>query len=527
MEAVRQAIHPVDLAVIGLYFLVVIVIGVYVARQMKSGEDLFLAGRSLTWFAIGFSLFASNISTTTIIGLAGSAYADGISVSAYEWAAGIPLILLAFVYAPLYLRAKITTVPEYLEVRYDRRVRLYFSATTIALTVLVDMAGGLYASAVIARTFFPGVDLWVFCAGIGVFAGLYTAAGGLRAVVYTDVLQAIVLIIGSTVLTIVMFGKMDYSWDALIASAPPEHFSIVQPADDTQLPWTGLFTGVLLLGFWYWVTNQYIVQRVLGARNLAHAQWGSMLGGAMKLLPLFIMVLPGAMAITVFPDIPNRDMVFPVMIAQALPVGLTGLILAGLLAAIMSSLDSTLNSSSTLVVHDFVKKRHSEIGPVATRRIGSLTTLILMVITILWAPMIESFSGLWSYLQQAFSILVPPVAAVFLVGAFSKRATARSAFWALAFGHLLGVGLFGLTQAGIWPLHFTVNVLVMTAASAAIMAVVSGFDAPPSDEQVGRAVWRPALALDPEARGRPAWQDPRWHAVLVFAGVAATLIAFW
>lgn len=528
MESVQKALDPLDFGVLALYFAIVTIIGVRVARQMKTGEDLFLAGRTLAWTGIGISLFASNISTTTLIGLSGSAYADGISVSAYEWVAGIPLILLAFVFAPLYLRARITTIPEYLEVRFNRTVRLYFSATTIALTVLVDMSGGLYAGAVVSRTFFPGVDLWLFCAGIGVFAGLYTAAGGLRAVVYTDILQAIVLIVGSTILTVVMFGKLDYSWDRLVSSAPPEHFALVQPIGDAQLPWPGLATGVVLLGFWYWVTNQYITQRVLGARNLRHAQWGAMLGGALKLLPLFIMVLPGAMAITVFPDIPNRDMVFPVMIAKALPVGLTGLVLAGLLAAIMSSLDSTLNASSALVVHDFVKRSHgTELTPVQTRRWGRATTIVLMVITILWAPMIENFSGLWSYLQQAFSVLVPPVAAIFLVGAFSKRATGRAAFWALALGHLIGLGLFAATHFGLWPLHFTINVFVMTLVSVAILFAVSRLDPPPSAEIVDKAVWRPSLALAPETLSGPRWQDPRLHAALVFLGILATLIAFW
>lgn len=527
MDAARHALHPIDLAVIAAYFVVVIAIGVIVTRQTKSGEDLFLAGRSLGWFAIGVSLFASNISTTTLIGLTGSAYADGISVSAYEWVAGIPLILLAFVYVPLFLSSRITTVPEYLEVRFDRRVRQYFSATTIALTVIVDMAGGLYAGGVVLRTFFPDVPLWAFCLGIGVSAGLYTAAGGLRAVVYTDILQAIVLIVGSTLLTYVMFEKLDFSWDNLISSAPPEHFSVVKPIGDAQLPWPGLFTGVVLLGFWYWVTNQYIVQRVLGARDMRNAQWGALFGGALKLLPLFIMVLPGAMAISVFPDIPNRDMVFPTMISEALPIGVSGLVLAGLIAAIMSSVDSTLNAASTLIVHDFIKQEDAELGPVESRRYGRITTVVLMVVAVLWAPAIQNFSGLWAYLQQAFSIVVPPVVAIFLAGAFWRRATARGALFALLVGHGLGIILFAATQFGYWPLHFTINVAVMTVVSLAILAAVSLIDAPPTEQQMARGIWRADMALAPETVGGPVLQDPRLHAVLVLAGIAATLIVFW
>ncbi|MEO1205452.1 MAG: sodium/solute symporter [Pseudomonadota bacterium] len=530
MNEVAQALHPIDLVVVALYFAVVIAIGIHVSRQTQTGEDLFLAGRSLGWFAIGMSLFASNISSTTLIGLTGSAYADGISVSAYEWVAGVPLIILAFVFVPMFLAARITTVPEYLEVRYDNRVRRYFSATTIALTVLVDMAGGLYAGAVVLRVFFPDVSLWAFCAAIGLFAGLYTATGGLRAVVYTDILQAVVLLVGSTALTIVMFGKLDYSWATVLASAPAEHFSVIRPFDDPQLPWPGLVSGVVLLGFWYWVTNQYIVQRVLGARDLRHAQWGAMFGGGLKLLPLLVMVLPGAMAISVYPDIANRDMVFPTMIVSALPIGLSGLVLAGLIAAIMSSVDSTLNASSTLIVHDFVMKDGEQLEPTVERRYGQFTTLAVMVVAIVWAPAIENFSGLWAYLQQVFSILVPPVAAIFLIGAFWKGATANGAFWALAVGHAIGACVFIATQVGLWPLHFTINVFVMTVVSGCVLGLVSKYgsaESLPRADQIQRGVWRPAIAIAPETKAASFLVDPRLHAALVLCGIVATVVVFW
>lgn len=527
MERVGNAIHPVDIGMIVFYFVVVSVIGVLVTRRTKTDEDLFLAGRSLGWVAIGLSLFASNISTTTIIGLTGSAYADGISVSAYEWMAGVPLIVLAFVFAPLFFKSRITTVPEYLEIRFDRRVRWYFSAMTILLTVVIDTAGGLYAGAVVMRTFFPEIELWMSCAAIGLFAGAYTAAGGLRAVVYTDVLQAVVLIIGSTALTYVMFEGIGFSWERMVASAPTGHFSMVQPLNDPQLPWPGLFTGVIILGFWYWVTNQYIVQRVLGARDLRHAQWGAMFGAALKFLPVFIMVLPGAMAISQYPDIPNKDMVFAVIVTQALPVGLTGIVLAGLLAAIMSSVDSTLNSSSTLIVHDFMIGRGKRPSTAKLRRLGRWTTLTLMLIAILWAPQIRNFGGLWSYLQQTFSVLVPPVAAIFILGALWGRGTARGALSALAAGHIVGAGLFVLTQLGVWPLHFTINVAVMTLLSALVFIGISLADSPPPAQNVAQAVWRPQMALDERMRRGPLWCDPRLHASLVAVGVIAILIVFW
>lgn len=521
---------PIDLGIVAIYLMIVTAIGIMVARQTRTGEDLFLAGRSLTWGAIGLSLFASNISTTTLIGLAGAAYQDGIAVSSYEWVAGVPLIILAFVFVPIFLRARITTVPEYLELRYNRHVRTYFSAITIILTVLVDTAGGLYAGGIVLKTFFPNVDLWMFCVAVGLFAGVYTAAGGLRAVVYTDVLQAVILIAGCTIMTAILFSKFDFSLAAVEASVPAEHLSVVRPINDPVLPWPGLATGVVLLGFWYWVTNQYIVQRVLGARDLRNAQQGAMLGAALKLLPIFIMVLPGTMAISLYPDIAEADMVFPTLITRALPAGLTGLVLAGLIAAIMSSIDSTLNSSSTLIVHDFIARPGVTLSPERRRNIGRATTLILMLIAIAWAPMIENFRGLWSYLQQAFSIVVPPVAAIFLVGAFSKTVTGSAALWTLAIGHGIGLALFVGGQFGIWPVHFTINVFLMTILSVILLFALSRGDAPPTTEQIEQGVWRPEIAIATQtgASGTSSVvYDPRLHAALVVAGMLLTLIAFW
>lgn len=529
MHLSNPTLAPIDLIVIVAYLAIVTLIGVWVARETKTGEDLFLAGRSLKWAAIGLSLFASNISTTTLIGLSGAAYVDGITVSAYEWLAGIPLIVLAFVFVPMFLRARITTVPEYLEVRYDRSVRLYFSAVTILLTVFVDTAGGLYAGAIVLKTFFPGTDLWIFCVAVGLFAGLYTAAGGLRAVVYTDVLQAVVLLVGCSLLTLVLFSHFDYSWSALRAAAPADHFSIVQPIDDPQLPWPGLATGVVLLGFWYWATNQYIVQRVLGAADLRNAQRGAMLAAILKLTPLFIMVLPGAMAISLYPGIPTRDMVLPTLITHALPAGLTGLVLAGLIAAIMSSIDSTLNSSSTLIVHDFLETRRAPFAPVTSRRYGQMTTLILMVVAISWAPMIQSFSGLWSYLQQAFAIVVPPVVAIFLAGAFSKRVNASGAIRTLVIGHGLGLLLFVAAHTGWWPVHFTITVFLMTLLSFGLLFFFSRGGERPSAKATEYGIWRREVAL---RHGEPqgfvtSIGDPRVLAAFAVAGMAATLFVFW
>lgn len=472
------SIHPIDIGVIIAYFIVVIGIGVWVARQTHSGDDLFLAGRTLGFGVIGFSLFASNISAQTLIGLAGDAYATGIAVSAYEWMAGLILVFSAIFVVPFYLRTRISTIPEFLEQRYDGRVRLYLSCVTIFLSIIVDMAGGLYAgSLVLDKLFFPdggGQHLFWFCLGLGLFAGIYTAAGGLKAVVLTDVVQAVILIVGSTAMGLIIFDRFDWSWAQATAQVPDGHLSILRPADDDVLPWPGLLFGVPLIGFYYWTMNQYVIQRVLGAKNLDAARAGAMLGGALKLLPLFIMILPATFAIALFPDIENKDQVFPTMVTELLPVGAVGLVLAGLIAAIMSSVDSTLNSASTLVTLDFIKPRRPNLTPEQTARIGRISTFAFMAIAIAWAPQIRDFPGLWNYIQSAFAYITTPLVAIFLTGLFWKGAHPRAAFWALAGGHLTSAVLFVLGPvAGVLAVHFTYMAIALTVWTAVLLAVIS------------------------------------------------------
>ena len=233
----ESSISKLDLIVIIIYLLIVVILGIWASKKTKSGEDLFLGGRTFTWGFIGLSLFASNISSTTIIGLTGAAYSSGIVQSVYEWISGIPLIIAAFIFVPLYLKAQITTIPEFLAKRYDRRSQIFFSAVTIITSILVETAGGLYAGAIVIKTFFPELIIWKTTIFLALFAGLYTAFGGLKAVVYTDSLQAIILIVGSSILTYILFEKIDFSIDKMISSAPTGHFSIYRPIDDPILPW--------------------------------------------------------------------------------------------------------------------------------------------------------------------------------------------------------------------------------------------------------------------------------------------------
>ncbi|MCB9682541.1 MAG: sodium/solute symporter [Alphaproteobacteria bacterium] len=510
--------HPVDLTLVVLYLVATLLLGAWVSRGVQEDEDLFLAGRSLSWGPIGLSLFASNISSTTLVGLAGAAYVSGIAVSAYEWMAGAVLVLMSFVVVPVYLKARISTVPEYLERRFDRRLRLYFSAITIFLSIVVDTAGGLYAGSLVLQVFWPDLPVTVSCFGMALIAGLYTTAGGLRAVVYTDVVQAIVLLVGSFALTAVAFGDLGNSWAAVIADLPPERLSLVRPLDDPDLPWLGLVTGVPVLGFWYWATNQYITQRILAAKDVTQARWGAMLGGGLKLLPLFVMVLPGTMAIHLLPGLDDPDMVLPTMIRQLLPVGVTGLMIAALVSAILSSVDSTLNAASALVVHDFLGGDDQ-----AGARTGRISTLVLMTIAAVWAPFIAEAGGLFAYLQQAFAIVAPPVAVVFLAGIVSPRVSREAGLLGMFGGHLLGLGFFVAGQLGVWPVHFTITAGLTTLLTAALVAL-------------GSVVWtaRPvppdavfhAAQLAP-ARPMPWWKDYRWQAVAVLGCIGATVVGFW
>ena len=417
-------------------------------------------------------------------------------------------------------------MPEFLELRFDRRSRLYFSAITVVLSIVVDTAGGLYAGALVLKVFWPDLVIWQTCVVLAVVAGLYTAAGGLKAVVYTDVIQAVVLILGTALMTWLIFAEFDFSWAAATAGLPEGQLSLIRPLDDPGLPWFGTLTIVPVLGFWYWATNQYITQRVLGAKNLEHARWGAMLGGGLKLLPLFIMVLPGAMAINLLPErLDNPDMVFPTLVTQYLPIGVIGLVLAGLIAAIMSSVDSTLNSASTLIVHDFIEPHHPEFRPEKVGMYGRVTTLILMVVAAAWAPFIAEMGGLFAYLQQAFSIIVPPVAVIFLVGVFWRGATPGGAFYTLLIGHAIGLVILVLRVNGAITVHFTYTAFLLLVISLVIFVVASKRTAQKPAAEFEELIWKPEMAR-PE-RPVPIWKDYRYQGAVVLILTLWMLVVFW
>ena len=445
-----------DWLALGVYFVLTLVVGAWAARRHTGSDDLFLAGRSLGPLAVGFSLFASNVSSDTIIGLPGAAYATGISAANYEWMASLVLLVSLVAVYPVLARARVSTMPELMERRFDPRMRRYLSAVTLFLSVVLDTAGTLYAGALVLTTFIGHFTLWQATLAIALFTAAYTAAGGLRAVVYTDVLQALVLLAGASVLAWIVFGQYGHSWSAVLARVPHSHLSLIRPPGDPGVPWTGLVTGLPVVGFYYWTMNQYIAQRVLGARDIAASSRGALVAALLKLTPLFIMTLPGAMAIGLLPPLHHPDEVWPQLVLHYAPHGLIGLMLAALLAALMSTCSATLNSAATLLALDFVRPLRPHWSNLQLARSGQVFTVLIAVLAAAWAPQIVHFEGLWAYLQQVIAYVASPLVATFVLGLALPAFGPSAALRGLGSGHVLAVLVFAAVQAGWLRIHFTV-----------------------------------------------------------------------
>jgi len=433
----------------------------------------------------------------------------------------------AFTFYPYYLKSRISTIPQYLETRFNVACRKYFSVITIFLAVIVDTAAGLYGGALIAKTFFPELNITVFIVVLALIGGAYTAAGGLAAVVYTDVLQSFILIIGTSALALITFAQFDFSWAAATAQLPDGQLSIVQPIDNDVLPWPGLVFGVPLLGFYYWITNQYIVQRILGARSITDARQGATLAGLLNMLPLFILMLPGAFAATLLPDLESPDLVFPTLVKEYLPVGLLGLVLAGVLSAILSSVDSALNSASTLLTLDFIEPaKGRKLKPTEARKIGTWATLGFMVLAAVWAPSIQGFPGLFAYIQSMFAYIVTPVVAVFVMGFFVKSTNAAGALTTLIAGHAIAAITFVLTQTGVLEIHFLYVATLLFFVCCIICAISSAqLGSRTSEEVLSNTMFKSEFAR-PEG-DVPLYADFRLHAAVVIALITAMVVTFW
>ena len=487
------SLHPADLLIIGVYVLFVVWLGIRLGKKHDTAEDYFLAGRSMIWPFIGMSLFASNISSTTLIGLAGDAYSTGISVFNYEWFASVILVFFVIFILPFVLKSQVYTIPEYLERRYDGRARTYFSILNLFLNIIVDTAASLYVGGLMLKLIFPGVPMWQTIGALAVIAGVYTIAGGLAAVIYTDAIQAVMLLIGSIVISISAFLKVG-GWNAITTQVSPDMLSLIRPLGDPGVPWLGLFTGLPLLGVYFWCNNQFMVQRVLSAKNLWHGRMGSLFAALLKLPVLFIMVLPGTAAILLYPGLERADLVYPTLMFDLLPTGLLGLVMAGFIAALMSQIDSTLNSASTLVTVDFVAKARPDLSQHRLMVVGRWVTLIFMVLAALWAPQIDKVGSIWKYLQSVLSYTVPPVVAMFLIGTFWKRANAHGAFLSIVVGVLLAVVFFYINEiAGIINIHFLYIAPILFVVCSTLLVVGSLMTPLPDEKQVSQLTWSKAF----------------------------------
>ncbi|RDD61815.1 sodium:solute symporter family transporter [Ferruginivarius sediminum] len=505
----------IDLVVIAGYLALVLAVGVWAGRRERDAGDYFLAGRALPWYLIGFSLFASNMSGASFVGLIGASYSHGMVVFNYEWTATLVLIVLAVFMLPVFLRARLFTVPEYLEARFDRRSRWVFALFTIVTLLFIDMAGALYAGGIVISTVFPELGLWRTSAGLAIVAGLYTLVGGLRAVVVTDALQAVLIILGAVL--ILVFGLREAGgWDAVTDSLDAAKLALIRPADDGFLPWPGIL-GVLLLGFYYWSLNQYFVQRALAARSLDEGRKGALFGGLLKLPNVFLMVMPGLIALHLFPELENPDRAFPALAFELLPVGLRGLVLTALVAAIMSSLDSAMNAAASLLTMDFVRGLRPRTPGPALLVIGRAFTGLLIVVAALYAPLIQRFGSLFEYFQSTLAYLVPPIVAVYLGGLFIRRLPRSAAFPALLGGLGVGMVLFLVKEVtGLWArlglpaLHFTYMAVGMFALAALLMAAAAR--AAPAQPPASPAASFQRSDLASDTPGEAWYRDYRYQA---------------
>lgn len=469
-------IDTLDLFVLLGYFVLVALTCLYALRKRKAGsEDYFLAGRDIGWIAAAASLFASNIGSEHLVGLAGSGAGSGLAVGHFEWLASFCLLLLGWVFVPFYIKSGVVSMPEFLERRYNAHCRTYFTWISVVGYVLTKISVSLYAGGLIIQEV-TGISMWLSASVIVIFTGIYTVAGGLRAVLYTDLMQSIILILGSSLLVILGLYEVG-GYEGLVSKLPANYFEMWKPASDTAFPWTGIVFGAPLLGIWYWCTDQYIVQRVLATRGIKDARSATIFAGFLKILPVFLFVFPGLIALALYSDIigPQPDRALPVLLVNLLPTGLKGLMLAAILAALMSSLSSVFNSCSTIISWDIVKRYFPETSDKNLVNAGRISTGALVVAGLAWIPLMKYISGqIYIYLQSVQAYIAPPIAACFLLGLFIKKLNGKGAITSLLTGFVLGflrLGLelayqsnsFDLSQSGFWYDFATINFLNFSA----------------------------------------------------------------
>jgi SSS family solute:Na+ symporter len=525
--------QPIDWVVVAAYFAVVLGISFWSFKQkQKNTEDYFLASRHVGWFVVGASIFASNIGAEHIVGLAGTAAKSGVVMGHYELHAWLVLILGWF-FIPFYMRSKVFTMPEFLELRYSPMARWFLSVITLVAYVFTKICVNVYAGAVVFQTLM-GIDFWTGALIIVVLTGIYTVLGGMKAVVYTEALQTIILVAGSLIVTVAGLIKIG-GWSAFIQAAGADHLTLFLPANHPEFPWPGMVFAPPIVGFWYWCTDQYIVQRVLAAKNEQQARRGSIFAAFLKLLPFYIFILPGVMAYVLSNSgklqLASADQAFPTMVITLIPIGLRGLVAGGLLAALMSSLASTFNSSATLFTMDIYKKRRPDASEKKLVRVGRIATAVLCASGLAWIPLMKYISSeLYHYLQSVQSYIAPPIAAVFLLGVFWKRINGKAAVTTLVGGFIVGMARIALELnkehlTGFLKVFASINFLyfciIMFVVCIATLIVVSLLTKKPDYAKLNGLTYATTVAAD-KAASRATWG---WKEV-VLSLVVVAIVAF-
>jgi solute:Na+ symporter, SSS family len=546
----------IDISIIVVYFLVIFSIGFYFARKGRTSTDYFLASRNVGWFAIGASLFVSNISTEHFIGLSGSGASSGLAVGHFEWWACLILLILGWVFVPFYLRSNVFTMPEFLERRFSRSCAVYLASISIIAYIFTKISVQLYAASVVLERV-AGWPLWKTAIVLVIATGVYTIAGGLAAVIYTDMVQTMILITGAVILTLVGLHRIG-GFDALRAAVPASYFHMIKPTDDPAFPWTGIFFGAPILGIWYWCTDQVIVQRVLSAKDEGHAKAGTVFAGFLKILPVFMLVLPGIIALALFRDlfkfgrngeVLNGDIAYPTLILNLLPPGLVGLVLAALLAAVMGAMASVFNSASTLFTLDFYKKIKPEASEANLVNMGRVATGIMVFLGLLWVPFIHLISSqLYIYLQSVQAYISPPIAACFVLGILWPRLNAQGAITSLLSGFVLGAVRFvlelrakaghavGDSLAWLVDMNFLHYAIFMFVVCSLVLVLVSLVTPAPERRKLAGLTFATVgekmdvVAVTPSALERkPAAETALEHRVNIVFSLALllTVIGLW
>lgn len=517
-----------DIIIVIVYMAFIVWWGLHNGKSNDS-QSYFLAGRGMSWWVVGLSLFAASISSTTLIGQSGDAYHTGLAVFNYNLAGGVMvMILFAIFILPLYIKSGIFTIPEFLEKRFDSRSRYYFSFICIIGNIFLDAAGALYAAALIIKLIYPEAEINWIIAIFAIICASYTIPGGLSSAISAEIIQAIILIVGSIILTYFCFEKGgDYFIQ--LYNQHDDLIRLIRPIDDSSTPWLGLIIGMPITGLYFWANNQTLVQRVLSSKTIDEGRKGVMFAGMLTLLTLFIIAIPGVIARHLFPGLEKPDMVYPNMVLQLIPTGLLGIMLAALLSALTSTLSAILNSTSTLFTMDFYAKMNPQASSRKLVIVGKFASCIIIVIAALWAPHIGRFGSLLKYYQEMLSYLAPPIVSIFCLGVFSKRVNASGAFIGLLSGLVLAVWTYVFRETVFGNMHFLLIVPILFATSLSVTYIASlGFARPDKDKLENTTFSIEVLKNDVKnSFNNPLRQNFYYYAMLLVMGCITIMLVFY